>query len=337
MNVDSVVRAFPTVPGLAPALAYGIVTLLTTTWLVRRGLSACDAPSNGLACLWGLLAGVGSGLLTWLSLAQGWQQTPEVRPDALAWLLRPAFHSLLIALVAVASATDLRTYYILDSTTLGGAALAILLATVSGDFQICHVWVDWNAAVPQLRGPDIPAWLAEYPHLHGLAWSLAGLVVGGGLVWIARAASAFLLGQQALGFGDVTLMAMIGAFLGWQPVVIVFLLAPLCAILGAIASRAVSTKPYIPYGPFLSLAAVIVLFGWREIWMFEFSLASEAGSGAGDFAFAIRRLFGDWQGLLILAGMLAGGLVLLLGGWRLFHAIPVDTDRSRHSPDRPTP
>ncbi len=47
---------------------------------------------------------------------------------------------------------------------------------------------------------------------------MTGLIAGGGLTWILRLVSSVLLGQEALGFGDVTLMAMIGSFVGWQPI-----------------------------------------------------------------------------------------------------------------------
>ena len=54
-------------------------------------------------------------------------------------------------------------------------------------------------------------WIKESHHLHGLAWSLAGLAAGAGITWLVREISSRVLGQEALGAGDVTLMAMIGA------------------------------------------------------------------------------------------------------------------------------
>ncbi|MBD3675277.1 MAG: prepilin peptidase [Planctomycetaceae bacterium] len=71
-----------------------------------------------------------------------------------------------------------------------------------------------------------------------------------------------------MGFGDVILMAMIGSFLGWQPVVMVFFLAPLCALVVILIS-AISYRPReIPYGPYLSLAALVVVLFFRELWPF---------------------------------------------------------------------
>lgn len=319
-----VLRAWSIVPwavGLAAASA------LAAGLLVHQGLRTCGAAPGWGPFGWGIIAGGATWALTVAMLQYHCQETPDVRPSELWWRLRPAYHALLIVLLVAATATDLRTYFILDAVTCAGMALGVLLATLSGDLQLCHLWVDWNAEVPQLQGPYIPAWLGRHPHLHGLAWSSVGLLFGGGLTWGARAVASRLLGQEALGFGDVTLMAMIGAFLGWQATLIVFLLAPLCALAGVLASRLMSARAYLPYGPFLSLAALLVLFGWRTIWMFEISLV-EARPGQGPQAtFAVRRLFGDWQGLLLLAGMLIGGLVLLLGAWRVYQTIPVSRSR----------
>ena len=60
--------------------------------------------------------------------------------------------------------------------------------------------------------PDnLPQWMKDHQHLHGLAWSLCGAVSGASLVWAGRVAANRILGFPAIGFGDVTLMAMIGA------------------------------------------------------------------------------------------------------------------------------
>jgi leader peptidase (prepilin peptidase)/N-methyltransferase len=69
-----------------------------------------------------------------------------------------------------------------------------------------------------------------------------------------------------MGFGDVVLMAMIGSVIGWQPVLVVFFLSPACAI--AVILFALLTGAYreFPFGPWLSLATVVLLVGWRWIW-----------------------------------------------------------------------
>ncbi|MCA9055247.1 MAG: prepilin peptidase, partial [Planctomycetaceae bacterium] len=274
MNAESVVNALREVSLPAYAGALGLLTALVTGWLTARALRDCDVPSTSAAAVWGLIAGLVTVALTFALLEFKVQETPDVRPSELWWRLRPMYYAILVSLLTVATATDLKTYYILDWTTVSGMVLGVAAATLAGDLQLCHVWVDWNAEVPQLRGPEIPAWLGEHPHWHGLAWSVCGLLTGAGVTWAARFVSSLVLGQQALGFGDVTLMGMIGAFVGWQAVLIVFLLAPLCAVLVGLAVKVVSSRTYIPYGPYLALGAMLVLFNWRTIWLFELDLAT---------------------------------------------------------------
>ena len=305
------------------ACAIGIPVALVSLWRVRRSLLACDVTSWSDAGIWGVVAGGVAVGLTYALLECHVQEVPEVRPAVFWWVFRSVFFAVLIVQLVSATATDLRTHYILDSSTMPGMVLAVLMATLSGDLQMCHLWVDWNQVVPQLSGPYIPDWIKVSPHLHGLAWSMAGLVTGGGLIWLSRAISSWVLGQEALGFGDVTLMAMIGAFLGWQPVLIVFLIAPLCALLAGLLVRVLSKRTYVPYGPYLSLAALIVLFSWRWIWMFEVSLGTGVENKSRAGRFALRNLFGDPTGLAILGGIVFGGLTLLLGGLRLYWSIPV--------------
>lgn len=96
--------------------------------------------------------------------------------------------------------------------------------------------------------------------------AVVGLCFGGGLIWIVRILGHRALGVEAMGFGDVTLMAMIGAFLGWQATFLVFFLAPFTAVLIAAAQRLFTGRREIAFGPFLCLAALIVILGWDALW-----------------------------------------------------------------------
>ena len=69
-----------------------------------------------------------------------------------------------------------------------------------------------------------------------------------------------------MGFGDVTLMAAIGSFVGWQPALVIFFVAPFCAILVAIVVLITRRSQEIPYGPYLSLGTLVVLLAWPHIW-----------------------------------------------------------------------
>ena len=93
-------------------------------------------------------------------------------------------------------------------------------------------------------------WSIGGPHWAGLASGLAGMVIGGGLVWLVRILASAVLHREAMGFGDVTLLAMIGAFLGWQAAVVVFFLAPLAAVVVAWADCCSAAKRRFLMAPF---------------------------------------------------------------------------------------
>jgi len=134
----------------------------------------------------------------------------------------------------------------------------------------------------------------------GLLTSLAGMAFGGGLIWAVRIIGTAVLHREAMGFGDVTLMAMIGAFLGWQSCLIIFFLAPFAGLFVGVFSIALHRQPEIPYGPFLCMAAAVVMIWWAPVW-----LATE------DFfamPFILLSIIGI--GLVLMAG--------LLGLWRAF-------------------
>ena len=97
---------------------------------------------------------------------------------------------------------------------------------------------------------------------HSLS-ALVGTAVGGGLVWAVRLIGAVTLGREAMGFGDVTLMGMIGAFLGWQACLMIFFLAPFFGLLVGVLQWVFHGESEIPYGPYLCLATLAVIVRWR--------------------------------------------------------------------------
>ncbi len=112
----------------------------------------------------------------------------------------------------------------------------------------------------------VVAWLVGGARWENLLSAIAGMCFGGGLIWLVRIVGGHALRVEAMGFGDVTLMAMIGAFLGWQAAFLIFFLAPFTAVLIAATQRLLTGERQIAFGPYLCLAAVIVIVGWNLIW-----------------------------------------------------------------------
>ena len=233
------------------------------------------------------------------------QETPE-EGSAFYIHWRLMFQFALITFLMAATVVDLEQYLIPDVITATGAVVGVGMATAVGNVQLIPLWVDWNLAVPGLAGPYIPVWIQTYSHWHGLAWSLTGLVAGAGMTWIVRAVASWLLGQEALGFGDVTLMGMIGSFVGWQAIVFVFALGPLCGLVVGLTVRILTGRTYVPYGPYLSISAVIVLYSWKWLWT------------------PARYIFGDAITLGILGSSALVAMIVLLGLSRLYWLIPVE-------------
>jgi leader peptidase (prepilin peptidase)/N-methyltransferase len=187
------------------------------------------------------------------------------------------YHLVLVESLVVASLIDIDLRIIPDGATLPAMAVGVLGSLVGcvyivpvwfQDASLLHTLVDVTGSRLSFiaQGPPMPHWIADHPHWHALAVSLAGLVVGGGSVWIVRIIGQWVLKREAMGFGDVILMAAIGSFLGWQPTLIVFFLAPLCALIVVAACWIFRRDREIPYGPYLSLATLIVILGWKHIW-----------------------------------------------------------------------
>lgn len=93
--------------------------------------------------------------------------------------------------------------------------------------------------------------------------SLMGILLGGGLFYAVAFIFCLITKKEGMGGGDIKLLAMIGAFLGWQAVLfVIFTSAFVGAIVGLIYTRIYSNdkNAQIPYGPFLAGAAICYLF-----------------------------------------------------------------------------
>lgn len=213
-----------------------------------------------------LLTATVFAVFAWLLTEIQCQSVTEVRPSGPLWFHRLPFHLLFLFFLFTAVITDFLDYVIPDEITRTGTVLAVVLATVSGDLQMIHIWVDWSDPLVSIYGPWLPQWMKDHQHLHGLAWSVAGLAAGAGLTHAARFLASSILGFAALGSGDVTLMAMIGAFMGWQPVLCVLAFAPIAGIFVGLPVFIFTGRSFIAFGPYLCFAAAVVLCTWRIIW-----------------------------------------------------------------------
>ncbi|RPI11526.1 MAG: prepilin peptidase [Zetaproteobacteria bacterium] len=142
---------------------------------------------------------------------------------------------------------------------------ASLLLFVSALVVITFIDIDHQIIPNIVTLPGIPLGLlagvlfGEPPVLDRVLGTLAGA----GFLYLVLLYGGAVYGQDAMGEGDLNLIALVGAFLGWQAVVVTILLACLVGSvvgLSLIALKRLGRREHIPFGPFLSLGAVIALF-----------------------------------------------------------------------------
>lgn len=212
--------------------------LPVVSWFLLRGRCRdCAAPIGAFHPAVELLG----GLLSWLVFRRMVPGAEALDPAHVAtWAVYFGFVSLLV----VASYVDLRHRIIPDQTSIWAVPLGVLAA-----FALERVGaVDWL----------VPTWRE----------AVLGAALGGGFFTFTAVIARFLKGQEALGWGDVKLMAMIGAFVGPIPgVIFVMLLGSVVgSIVGIAATLVQRRRTYLPFAPPLAAAAAVyVIYGDRLV------------------------------------------------------------------------
>lgn len=156
-------------------------------------------------------------------------------------------YSVLGCALLVSSFVDLESYIIPNEITYFGMVFGPVYSLL---FPVLH------HSPGAYRGFGV----LEGQRLDALASSLGGMLVAGGLVLGFAALGQVVFRQEAMGMGDVKLMAMIGGVTGWKLAVMVFFIAPFFALLVNIPlllKGGMGRGHKIPYAPFLSLAALV--------------------------------------------------------------------------------
>lgn len=111
------------------------------------------------------------------------------------------------------------------------------------------------------EGPLAVAQVAAPLWLQVLAGVLLGYLVGGGIVWGTRILGSLVAGREAMGLGDVHLMAAVGACLGWIDAVLAFFGAAFVGLAWQVMGRVFSGvfRRAMPYGPCLAVATLLVV------------------------------------------------------------------------------
>jgi leader peptidase (prepilin peptidase)/N-methyltransferase len=178
-------------------------------------------------------------LLIWLKLTP-WHHPPVGGID----FLKVPIYWLVIAGLIVATFIDFEHYIIPNEITLGGVVLGLV-------FSAIH-----------------PRLMDTSSILIGLGRSFLGVIVGGVTLLVIAIVGEKIFKKEAMGMGDVKLIAAIGAFLGWQATLFTIFVSSLFG--GVIGLLLVLTtkkgwQSRIPYGPYIALGALLWMFCGHEI------------------------------------------------------------------------
>lgn len=121
--------------------------------------------------------------------------------------------------------TDAREYIIPDEFTLGGLVIGLLFSLADG--------------------------------LAGVGAALLGAAVGFGVLWLVGTLGTWAFKEEAMGGGDIKMMAMVGTFVGWQGVLLTIFLGAFLGSLIFVPLLLAGKKKLVPFGIFLSIGAAI--------------------------------------------------------------------------------
>jgi len=201
------------------------------SWLVLRGRAACCGTRIDFR-YW--LVELGMAFL-FMSV---WLKYGEADP------VTAVLYLVMISGLTCACLIDLDHYIIPDRFSLGGCVAGFVACTIH------------------------PALMGQKTALQGFSWSLASAILGAlvllGVAWLGT----MLFKKEAMGMGDVKLLAAICAFLGGLSITWIL---PLSSLIGAglglmlVFWQRGAWGTRIPYGPFLGLAAILWLFGGADL------------------------------------------------------------------------
>ncbi len=183
----------------------------------------------------------------------------------------PAVEGLTAALFGAALAT-------FGLTPRGGLATAFLCGLV----VVTFVDLEHQIIPHAVTLPGIPLGLLGTLAGGGptLPEALIGCLAGAGFVYLIALYCEVILDKEAMGMGDVNLVAMMGAFLGWRPLLVAFLIATVTGSfvsLGLIGLGRRSRREPIPFGPFLALGGIVALFAGDALIQWYLSLLRSRG------------------------------------------------------------
>jgi len=148
------------------------------------------------------------------------------------------------------------------------AAALIIITFIDLDYQIIP-------DIISIPGIFLGIGASFFIPLISLLESLLGILIGGGFLLLVAIGYKWLTGREGMGGGDIKLLAMVGAWLGWKAIPFILFSSSLIGVLiggGSMLINKQGLRHKIPFGPFLSIASIIYIFFGPELIKWYISL-----------------------------------------------------------------
>lgn len=178
------------------------------------------------------------------------------------FIINLVFVSLVVPLIFI----DFYHYILPNVITLSGMVIGLALSP----FQPASYWSDFaTVGLFNALGVKMHVYL-----LQSIMGSLLGIVLGGGTLWLVGTTYYLIRKVEGLGFGDIKMMAMVGAFLGWKLAWLTIFIASAAGSLFGLylmAARGKDLRHALYFGTFLGIGAIVSLFYGEQFlnWYFR--------------------------------------------------------------------
>lgn len=269
---------------------YDNIPLVSYLWL-RGRCRSCGQQFSPTYLAVELFTALGFAGLYYFEVMGNCHDWPAGNPWLAQWGVHPwhmyigcAYHATLFSFLMAVSVCDLRGRIIPFSMTFTGMLVGLMGSVL---MPWPWPWPDNMGVLPRgamagqqlwmypgslreglypwpLWGP-LPSWMPEGSWQLGLATGVAGVLMGTFLLRTIGFIFSSGLGKEGLGLGDADLMMMVGAFLGWQAVVVGFFLSVIPALFIGVFQYVVRKDNSLPFGPSLAAGSLMTCLSWHVI------------------------------------------------------------------------
>jgi leader peptidase (prepilin peptidase)/N-methyltransferase len=161
--------------------------------------------------------------------------------------------------------------------TLHGLVTFVFIATL---IVVTFIDMDHRIIPDTISLPGIPFFFLAALAVPSITWqsSAIGIIAGGGSLFAVAWVYQLITGREGMGGGDIKLLAMIGAMIGWQGILFTLFAASaigtIVGLLAMVRSKR-GMRLAIPFGPFLAMGAVIYLFFGNALVFWYFNMLGQ--------------------------------------------------------------